>query len=54
MTELGKPLLTDASDQEIMEQVRGGDLRKLALLFERHHRALFHFFLRQTAKREAS
>ena len=38
-----------------MEQVREGDLRKLALLFERHHRALFHFFLRLTsAKREAS
>jgi RNA polymerase sigma-70 factor (ECF subfamily) len=37
-----------------MEQVREGDLRKLALLFERHHRALFHFFLRLTSKREAS
>ena len=37
-----------------MEQVREGDLRKLALLFERHHRALFHFFLRLTTKREAS
>lgn len=37
-----------------MEQVRQGDLRKLALLFERHHRALFHFFLRLTTKREAS
>jgi RNA polymerase sigma factor (sigma-70 family) len=29
-----------------MQQVRDGDLRKLAVLFERHHRALFHFFLR--------
>ena len=37
-----------------MEQVRDGDLRQLALLFERHHRALFHFFLRMTANREFS
>lgn len=38
-----------------MEQVRDGDLRKLAILFERHHRALFHFFVRLTsAKHEAS
>ena len=37
-----------------MEQVKDGDLRQLALLFERHHRALFHFFLRMTANREIS
>lgn len=29
-----------------MQQVRDGDLRKLAVLFERHHRALFQFFAR--------
>ena len=37
-----------------MEQVRDRDLRQLALLFERHHRPLFHFFLRMSAKREVS
>jgi RNA polymerase sigma factor (sigma-70 family) len=41
-------------DQALMEQVRGGDLRQLALLFERHHRALFHFFLRMSSNREIS
>jgi RNA polymerase sigma factor (sigma-70 family) len=41
-------------DQALMEQVRDGDLRQLALLFERHHRALFHFFLRMVANREVS
>ena len=29
-----------------MQQVRDGDLRKLAVLFERHHRSLFQFFVR--------
>ena len=29
-----------------MQQVKDGDLRKLAVLFERHHRALFQFFAR--------
>lgn len=37
-----------------MEAVRDGDLRKLAVLFERHHRNLFHFFLRITGQRELS
>jgi RNA polymerase sigma factor (sigma-70 family) len=29
-----------------MQHVRDGDLRKLAVLFERHHRTLFQFFCR--------
>lgn len=37
-----------------MLQVRNGDIRKLGLLFERHHRRLYNFFLRMTANREAS
>ncbi len=37
-----------------MQQVRDGDLRKLAVLFERHHRPLFHFFLRCSGNREWS
>jgi RNA polymerase sigma-70 factor (ECF subfamily) len=32
------------SDEALMAQVRNGDLRKLAILFERHHRALFNYF----------
>lgn len=44
--------VTDLSDSVLMQQVRDGDLRKLAVLFERHHRALFHFFLRCTGNRE--
>ena len=50
----GKAGLTDQSDQTLMEQVRAGDLRKLAVLFERHHKPLFHFFLRQNADRGGS
>lgn len=46
--------LTDLPDQELMRQVKEGDLRKLAVLFERHHRALFHFFLRCTSDRTLS
>src|SRR5215831_5396415 len=37
-----------------MGQVRGGDLRKLALLFERHHRALYNFFMHMTGSKDLS
>src|ERR1051326_4209773 len=37
-----------------MAQVRGGDLRKLALLFERHHRSLYNFFVHMTGSRDLS
>jgi RNA polymerase sigma-70 factor (ECF subfamily) len=33
------------SDEALMAQVREGDLRKLAILFERHHRPLYNFFV---------
>jgi RNA polymerase sigma factor (sigma-70 family) len=33
-----------STDEALMAQVRDGDLRKLALLFERHHRPLYNFF----------
>jgi RNA polymerase sigma factor (sigma-70 family) len=32
-----------------MEAVRNGDLAKLGILFERHHRALFDFLVRMTS-----
>ncbi len=41
-------------DELIMGQVRDGDAGKLALLFDRHHRALFRFFLHLTGSRERS
>lgn len=41
-------------DQQIMQEVRGGDVGKLELLFERHHRALFRYFARLTGDRAAS
>jgi RNA polymerase sigma factor (sigma-70 family) len=42
------------TDESLMAQVTGGDLRKLALLFERYHRPLFNFFLHMTGRRELS
>ena len=37
-----------------MLTVRDGDLDKLGVLFDRHHKLLFNFFLRLTSSREAS
>lgn len=34
-----------ATDNQIMAAVRDGDVRQLALLFERHHKALFNFLV---------
>ncbi len=34
-----------------MRQVRDGDLEKLGVLFDRHHRTIFNFFLRLTGDR---
>jgi RNA polymerase sigma factor (sigma-70 family) len=39
-------------DEIIMRQVRDGDAGKLGLVFDRHHRALFRFFLHLTGNRE--
>lgn len=37
-----------------MSEVRAGAVSKLELLFDRHHRGLFHYFLHATANRAAS
>lgn len=37
-----------------MTAVQEGDVARLGVLFERHHRALFNFFLRLTGERNAS
>ena len=39
------------SDETVMSAVRGGDTRQLAILFERHHAALFRFYVRMTGDR---
>jgi RNA polymerase sigma factor (sigma-70 family) len=41
-------------DNQLMLQIRNGDVDKLSLLFERHHVALYNFFLRMTGKKEIS
>jgi RNA polymerase sigma factor (sigma-70 family) len=42
------------SDNALMLQVKAGDLERMSLLFERHHRALFAFLFHLTQRREAS
>ena len=42
------------SDEALMLAVKDGDVAKLGILFERHHRALFDFFARMTGSRQAS
>ena len=46
--------LLTMNDNQLMEDVRDGRVEKLAILFERHHVALFNFFLRLTGSRPAS
>ncbi len=46
--------MTTQSDHELMIRVREGQLRCLGVLFERHHRRLFNFFLRLTGNRQVS
>jgi RNA polymerase sigma factor (sigma-70 family) len=41
-------------DELAMQQVREGNVGRLSLLFDRHHRPLFRFFLHLTGSREAS
>jgi RNA polymerase sigma factor (sigma-70 family) len=40
------------TDNALMARVRAGDLAKLAVLFERHHRALFRYFVSMNRSRE--
>jgi RNA polymerase sigma factor (sigma-70 family) len=41
-------------DEQIMQAVRSGDVGKLELLFDRHHRGLFHYFLHVTSNTAVS
>ena len=42
------------TDHEIMCAVRDGDVDRMGLLFEQHHRRLFNFFLLATGNRQVS
>ena len=44
----------EASDSSLMQAVREGDLGALAILFERHHRPLFNYFVHMNGNRELS
>src|SRR5258706_15843676 len=46
--------VTSQTDTQVMQNVREGDTSKLALLFERHHIALYGYFVRLSGKRELS
>jgi len=41
-------------DEQIMQAVRDGEVGKLGLLFDRHHRGLFHYFLHVTSNAAVS
>lgn len=41
-------------DHSLMCSVRDGDLDKLGVLFEKHHRHLYNFFLKQTGHAQSS
>jgi RNA polymerase sigma factor (sigma-70 family) len=42
------------SDTSVMREVSDGDIRQLGVLFDRHHRQLFAFFVRMTGSTAAS
>lgn len=44
----------EMGDEQAMQEVRDGDVGRLELLFERHHRSLLHYFLHLTGERTAS
>ena len=46
--------MNELADNLLMLKVRDGEVGKLGILFERHHVALYNYFLRQTGKRDAS
>jgi RNA polymerase sigma factor (sigma-70 family) len=44
----------NATDNALMGQVGTGDVAKMAMLFERHHRPLFRYFVSMNRNRELS
>jgi len=51
--EIESYLMRTMTDHQIMQEVRDGQVEKLAILFERHHVSLFNYFLRLTGNRAA-
>jgi RNA polymerase sigma factor (sigma-70 family) len=41
-------------DEQIMLEVRGGNIARMEVLFDRYHRSLFGYFMHQTSSRTAS
>jgi RNA polymerase sigma-70 factor (ECF subfamily) len=41
-------------DEQVMREVQSGNVGRLELLFDRHHRALYRYFLHLTSDRTAS
>jgi RNA polymerase sigma-70 factor (ECF subfamily) len=50
----GGQTLEPTSDQEVMMQVRAGDVEQLSILFERHHGRLFGYCLGILGNRESA
>ena len=46
--------MTEATDDELMQRVRDGDVEPLGVLFERHQVRLYNFFLRLTGRAAVS
>jgi RNA polymerase sigma-70 factor (ECF subfamily) len=46
--------VNELTDEEIMEQVREGNVKLLAILFERHHLKMYNYFLRLTGETSLS
>jgi RNA polymerase sigma-70 factor (ECF subfamily) len=44
----------NATDNELMAAVGAGEVQKLAVLFERHHKGLFRYFVSMNRNRELS
>ena len=44
----------DTSDNALMSAVAAGTVSKLAVLFERHHRALYRYFISMTRDPQTS
>jgi RNA polymerase sigma-70 factor (ECF subfamily) len=46
--------MSEISDEDLMLRVQGDEIRLLGVLFERHHRRIFNYFLRMTGQRNTA
>ena len=46
--------MSSPTDIELMDQVRDGDIRQIAHLFNRHHLTLFNYYIRLSGDRQLS